>query len=142
MVERVLPDTLSRSGIESMLTRIGPTRSRAKRSLISRLLTGTSPLRYSSPRGRALKRSMGFDLEPLEPRLLMSSDLSYGAHTSLTLSFDADQQKYELLDGSNSVIDSTAAANAADGLSIDGSGGTDTLTLDVAKLTSLTAISF
>src|SRR5262245_19328379 len=54
----------------------------AARSLLSTLLGGTS--RWISPnispatsRSRALKKRMGFELEAIEPRLLLSSDLTY-----------------------------------------------------------------
>src|SRR5215813_2588864 len=52
----------------------GSGRSRAKRSLLSNLLAGSSLRRLATPRGRSLQRRSSFELEALEPRLLLSGD--------------------------------------------------------------------
>jgi pimeloyl-ACP methyl ester carboxylesterase len=90
-------------------------------------------------------QSLGLIFEALEPRILMSADLSYGdVAADLTLHFDQQANEFQLLsvdaNGQNGNVQSLVAADAAltDGiLSIGGNGLGNTLRLDVTSLQSL-----
>ena len=87
-------------------------------------------------------KSRGLLFEALEPRVLMSADLSYGqtpdAPTDLTLTFDAGSSQYQLVDSSNAIVSFDDAADASDGgVVINGTSGNDFLTLDLTTLTSV-----
>ncbi|MBS3951841.1 MAG: LEPR-XLL domain-containing protein, partial [Methylomicrobium sp.] len=83
--------------------------------------------------------------EVLEPRILMSADLSYGTATDLTLAYHAgngsdDPAQFRLLDESDNIISSANAIDALDGgISITGTSGDDILKLDMASLSALNA---
>lgn len=89
-------------------------------------------------------QSRGLMFEALEPRILMSADLSYGEGAAdLTLHFDQQANEFQLLsvdaNDQNGIVQfSKADVALADGkLSIDGNGLANTLRLDVASLTSI-----
>ncbi|EXI79545.1 MAG: hypothetical protein AW10_02278 [Candidatus Accumulibacter appositus] len=90
--------------------------------------------REASPQRR------NYALEALEPRLLLSADLSYLANsnseTELTLSFSGSD--YQLLTGSGTVVDSLSKADAeSDGrIVISGTDGADSLKIDLSDLGS------
>ena len=89
-------------------------------------------------------QSRGLLFEALEPRVLMSAELTYAAGAAdLTLNFDQDAGVFQLLsvdaNGQNTTVDSIQANTALqDGtLSIGGNGLANTLRLNVASLTSI-----
>ena len=83
-------------------------------------------------------QSRGLLFEALEPRVLMSADLSYGGATDLTLTFDGIQT-YSLVDQANTTVNS---ADTTDGIvTITGTGGNDSLRLSQNMLPGL-AITF
>ena len=83
-------------------------------------------------------QSRGLHFEALEPRVLMSADLSYGGATDLTLTFDGIQT-YSLVDQGNTAVNS---AQTTDGIvTITGTGGNDSLRLSQNILPGL-AITF
>ena len=71
--------------------------------------------------------------EPLEPRILLSADLSYGtaAASELTLLFDQSANEYKLVDQDSITISSVDANAALDGLTIQGTDSADILALDI-----------
>ena len=81
--------------------------------------------------------------EPLEPRLLLSADLSFldngNTDIDLRLAFDAAGAEYQLLTSTNQIVSSAAFADAANGgVVISGTSANDILSLDLTSLTSLT----
>ena len=86
-------------------------------------------------------------LEPLEPRVLLAADLSFGAATDLTLQYASLANEYQLIDELDTVV-SLVNADAVDGvggdgvIDIEGSAGDDTLKLDWASLLGGKAINF
>ena len=89
-------------------------------------------------------QSRGLLFEALEPRVLMSADLSYGtatnAPTDLTLTFDAGT--YSLVDQATNAIVDTANADVSKEVSITGTSGNDVLRLDLGKLQNGIALLF
>src|SRR5262245_8370339 len=70
-------------------------------------------------------------LEQLEPRLLLSADLSYAdngnANTDLKLTYDSASAEYRLVTAASTIVSVAAAADAADGgVVITGTAGNDT----------------
>ena len=83
----------------------------------------------------------GLLFEALEPRVLMSADLSYGTATDLTLTFDSLATTYNLVDQAANIISS--AAQTDDGLvNITGTAGNDFLTLDLTNFSTPVSINF
>ena len=77
-----------------------------------------------------------FNLEALEPRLLLSADLAFGDSTALDLrlndqsNFDPADDVFELVDNSNVVIDSAFRDILDDRIIVTGSANDDNLVID------------
>ena len=84
-------------------------------------------------------------LETLEPRVLLSADLSFGAATDLTLKYDSLFSEYQLIDDLDDVL-SRVSTDAIDGgdnvIDIEGSAEDDRLGFDWATLLGGRSISF
>ncbi|MGP0628314.1 LEPR-XLL domain-containing protein [Nitrospina sp. 32_T5] len=79
--------------------------------------------------------------ETLEPRLLLSADLTYGAFNDLTLKFDAGLNQYQLVDDTDTVV-SFDTADPTNTINITGTAGADSLGLDLGTLGSGKTINF
>lgn len=79
--------------------------------------------------------------ETLEPRLLLSADLTYGAFNDLTLKFDAGLDQYQLIDDTDTVR-SFAANDGSNIINVTGTAGADSLGLDLGTLGSGKTINF
>ena len=86
--------------------------------------------------GKKPLRSRKFLFEPIEPRLLLSSDLSYAgaAAFDLTLRYDEPSQKLQLVDNATSttLLEQSLADTSA--VIIQGSSEADALTIDFSTL--------
>ena len=97
--------------------------------------------RHTRARPKSHRRALA--LETMEPRLLLSADLSYvdngNNDSNLTLTFDSGSSEYRLITSSNTVVSSADVADAANGgIVITGTSGNDSLTVDLPNLTSAT----
>ena len=81
-------------------------------------------------------------LEPLEPRLLLSADLSYtmtGTSEDLTIKYDSALDQLQLLDDlSTPLVSASLAGETSASVSVTGTGGDDTLSFDFVGMDSLT----
>ena len=84
------------------------------------------------------KKKRKVHLEPLEPRILLSADLSYtmaGASEELTIKYDQGTGELQLLDDASSILSSASMdTEAAATVSVTGTGGDDVLSIDFTDL--------